>query len=189
MNELENYVMRVTDPLEGQEIDFSSEDGVTTVKLIENTPNITIELIEEDREDWLPVMPEHSLGDQHMNVGLDLFSAEKSEAQFLGGSESYYYAIVRTGVRMQMPYGYHMMVGSRSGLGFKRHIQAFPGIIDHSYRGEIMVKLYSPVPFSINQGDKIAQGIVFRSQKYTLSQGSVDTNTERGEKGFGSTGD
>lgn len=189
MNELEHYIMRVTDPLEGQEIDFSSEDGITTVKLIENTPNITIELVEEDIEGWNPTMPEHSLNDQHMNVGLDLFSAENYESIFLGGSESYYYLIVRTGVKVQMPYGYHMMIGSRSGLGFKRHIQAFPGIIDHSYRGEIMVKLYSPTPFSINQGDKIAQGIVFRSQNYVLSQGTVDTNTERGEKGFGSTGE
>lgn len=185
VNELEDYVMKVTAPLDESEINI---EGSSTVKLVQDTPSLTVELMEDESEGWSPRMPEHSGGDQHMNFGLDLFSAQDVESLFLGGSESYYYAIVRTGVKLQMPYGYHMMVGSRSGLGFKRHIQAFPGVIDHSYRGELMVKLYSPIPFFINSGDKIAQGLVIRSQNYRLQEGTVDTNTDRGESGFGSTG-
>lgn len=186
MNDLENYIMRVTAPLDEREVTF---DDTRTVSLIERTPVIKVELIEEDEPEWSPTLPEHSGGDQHMNFGLDIFSAKSVNSEFLGGSDSYYYAIVRTGIRIEMPYGYHMLVGSRSGLGFKRHIQAFPGVIDHSYRGEIMVKLYAPVPFSINAGDKIAQGLIMRSQNYQLVQETVDQNTERGEKGFGSTGE
>lgn len=186
MNDLENYIMKVTAPLEEREINF---ENTKTVSFLENVQTIRVELINEEQEGWSPTMPEHSGRDQHMNFGLDLFAAQKVTAEFLGGSESYYYAIVRTGIRIEMPYGYHMMIGSRSGLGFKRHIQAFPGIIDHSYRGEIMVKLYAPLPFSIEAGDKIAQGLIIRSQNYRIVEGEVDQNTERGEKGFGSTGE
>lgn len=187
-SDLEDYIMKVTEPLDLADVSYENTE-YKHVKLIENSPNIIVEKVLEDQSGWNPRVPEHSLQDQHMNIGLDFFSAESYESIFLGGSESYYYCIVRTGIKLQMPYGYHMMIGSRSGLGFKKHIQAFPGIIDHSYRGEIMIKLYAPIPFSIKEGDKVAQGLVIKSQNYSISEGTVDTNTERGEKGFGSTGD
>lgn len=175
MDKLEKYIINITEPF-----DFTE----TTPRANE----VVIELIDSDEttvNDWIPRLPEHALGNQHLNVGLDLFAAQKVfSTEF---TNSYHYAIIRTGIKMQLPYGHHMMIGSRSGLGFKQHIQAFPGIIDHSYRGEIMVKLYSPAPFTISAGDKIAQGLIFKSQDYMLSVGVVDTDTERGEKGFGST--
>jgi dUTP pyrophosphatase len=144
---------------------------------------IIIERIEEDGLN--PRIPEHAGGDQHLNVGLDLFSAHDVESTMI--SDSYHFAKIRTGIRIEFPYGYHMMIGSRSGLGFNRHIQAFPGIIDHSYRGEVIIKLYSPTPFSLKSGDKVAQGIIFSSLDYNILEGKVDTNTERGTRGFGST--
>jgi dUTP pyrophosphatase len=172
VNELEKYVLNITEPF-----DFTGFD--------KSNKKIIVELMEEDLEDWNPKLPEHALGNQHLNVGLDLFSAVSIESKKV--NEFYHYAIVRTGIKFQFPYGMHMMIGSRSGLGFKKHIQAFPGVIDHSYRGEIMVKLFCPTEFTINSGDKIAQGLIFKSEDYELSLGVVDMDTERGEKGFGST--
>jgi len=175
VDSLERYVMNITEPF-----DFTE----TPVRVTE----VIIELMEEGDDTpkvWTPKLPEHALGNQHMNVGLDFFSAENAYSTAF--TDAYHYIIVRTGVKMELPYGHHMMIGSRSGMGFNKHIQAFPGIIDHSYRGEIKIKLHSPAPFEILAGDKIAQGLIFRSQDYMLSVGTVDTNTERGEKGFGST--
>jgi deoxyuridine 5'-triphosphate nucleotidohydrolase len=174
---LENYVMKITEPID-YTLDYMSKN---------NQPELVIELISDDSdgENFYPKIPEHSEGNQHLNFGLDLFSAINCESIPL--SPHYHYAVIRTGVKIQLPYGYHMMIGSRSGLGFKNHIQAFPGIIDHSYRGEVLIKIYSPVEFSISSGDKIAQGLIFSSLPYTITQGVVDTNTTRGSRGFGST--
>ena len=104
----------------------------------------------------------------------------------------YYEAVIPTGVRIQLPKTYHLRMASRSGLGFKKNILAFPGTIDNSYCGQIMIKLSqlttNPEPFVIGAGEKVAQGIVFQGWNVTVYEGSVDMNTERGENGFGSTG-
>lgn len=171
---LEEYVLGITDPVDP--IFSQTDQPVIKVEKISNETVIP----------WNPKTPEHSGGDQHLNVGLDFFSATRVESDVLEDTD-YHYAIIDTGIRMELPYGYHMMIGSRSGLGFKRHIQAFPGIIDSSYRGEIKIKLYSHVPFSIDVNEKIAQGLIFKSENYQIIESQVDTNTTRGEQGFGST--
>lgn len=103
-----------------------------------------------------------------------------------------YSAIVRTGLRVELPERYHMRIASRSGLGFKRNIFAFPGTIDNSYRGELIIKLYQftddPEPFVITPGERIAQGILFTTPEITITEAEVSTATRRGEGGFGSTG-
>lgn len=179
MNKLEEYVLNITEPF-----DFSGNLELEN----NNGMDIVVELIEKsenENDEWNPKLPEHASGNQHLNVGLDFFSAVNVESTEV--TPSYHFAVVRTGVKMELPYSYHMMIASRSGLGFKQHIEAFPGIIDHSYRGEIMIKLHSPIPFFIEAGSKIAQGLIFNSLPYMLKEGVVDTNTERGDKGFGST--
>jgi deoxyuridine 5'-triphosphate nucleotidohydrolase len=174
VNNLEEYVLNITEPFD-----------ITGFNL-DTKPKIIIEkLFDETISPWEPRLPEHASGSQHVNVGLDLFSASNFESQEV--NPHYHFAIIRTGIRMELPYGHHMMIGSRSGLGFRHHLQAFPGIIDHSYRGEILIKIYGPSKFSINTGDKIAQGLIFSSLPYIITEGVVDVNTERGEKGFGST--
>lgn len=170
IDRLERYVMDITEPM-----DYTLNDKPT---------KIIVEVMEEDIEGWNPIPPEHASDNQHMNVGLDFFAALPAESKPFGG---YHAAFIRTGIILEMPYKYHMMIGSRSGLGFKQHIHAFPGIIDHSYRGEVSIMLHSPMPFSIASGQKVAQGIIIMSQDYELSLGKVDKNTERGNKGFGST--
>jgi dUTP pyrophosphatase len=172
-NFLENYVIKITEPFDYTLDSLHKNEEVS----------IVVELMQE--EHLHPKIPENAEGDQHLNFGLDLFSAVRTVSQEL--NPYYHYAIIRTGIKIQLPYGYHMLIGSRSGLGFKRHIQAFPGVIDHSYRGEIMVKLYSPASFSLAAGDKIAQGLILRSSSYVIAPGIVELNTARGSNGFGST--
>lgn len=99
-------------------------------------------------------------------------------------------AVVGTGIYVSLPAGYEGQVRGRSGLNFNCGIVVFVGTIDADYRGEIKVKLYnlSDMPFTIENGDRIAQLIISKiEQAEWVELDSLD-ETERGTKGFGSTG-
>ena len=93
---------------------------------------------------------------------------------------------------MEIPVGYEGQVRPRSGLAVKHGITVLntPGTIDEDFRGEIKVCLYntSPLPYVINHGDRIAQIIVAPVTQGNFIQVEKLSVTERGEKGFGSTG-
>ena len=95
---------------------------------------------------------------------------------------------------------YHMLadVRSRSGLALKQGLFVLnsPGTIDQSYKGEICVIMFNTKqePYQIKRGDRIAQ-LVFLYQPIThlISVDkekfeSLDTDSDRGSGGFGSTG-
>lgn len=86
--------------------------------------------------------------------------------------------IFATGLSVEVPEGWALMLYSRSGHGFNHDIRLANcvGIIDSDYRGEIKVKLTNDNHFkylSVAAGDRICQEL---------------TDTERGTGGFGSTG-
>jgi dUTP pyrophosphatase len=64
------------------------------------------------------------------------------------------------------------------------------GVIDSSYRGEwkAIVSNNSDVPWSINKGDRIAQVLFVPVLHVTWEQVEKLSDSERGEKGFGSSG-
>jgi dUTP pyrophosphatase len=87
-----------------------------------------------------------------------------------------------------------MKIEGRSGLASKG---IFPvgGIIDSAtYRGEIIVLLHNSTDesFSIKEGDKCAQFVFYHHamniSEVEIKEVEVKTKTERGENGFGSTG-
>lgn len=132
---------------------------------------------------------ENGTAGQHHNVGLDFHAASSALWQPLG--EGTYTCVVSTGLRLEMPPRYHLRFASRSGLGFKRNVMAFPGTVDNSYRGELKIKLFmfsNEHPAPIKPGDKVAQGIVFQSLDYEVVEGEVNQETSRADKGFGSSG-
>lgn len=88
--------------------------------------------------------------------------------------------------------GLFFKVESRSGLA-KQGVISLGGIIDPSYRGEIMVVLMSLTKdHIIKSGDRIAQFVVYHvenSSNVEFKEAStVVTQTNRNTKGFGSTG-
>lgn len=89
-----------------------------------------------------------------------------------------------------IPKGYWFRIESRSGLYFKHHISAFPGIIDNSYRGVLGVALTnsSDESYTIHKGDRIAQFVVYELFEPQIEWAEVVEETERGQKGFGSSG-
>lgn len=100
--------------------------------------------------------------------------------------------LVPTGLRIALPAGYEAQVRPRSGLALKHGITLLntPGTIDADYRGEIGVIManLSAEPFTIVDGDRIAQLVVARHE--TAEWEAVETldDTERGEGGFGHSG-
>ena len=85
--------------------------------------------------------------------------------------------------------GYWVKVEGRSGLGFKHGIMPHPGIIDSGYRGDAGVKLYNLTDkdYEGNAGDRIAQFVVYTNHDVIVTEGDV-VDSDRGEKGFGSSG-
>jgi dUTP pyrophosphatase len=103
-----------------------------------------------------------------------------------------------TGLAFEIPEGYVMLVYSRSGHGFKHQVRLSNcvGVVDSDYVGEVMVQLVSDeresdlghVPFFVRPGDRIAQAMLIPVDQWAIEEASELKETERGDKGFGSTG-
>lgn len=100
--------------------------------------------------------------------------------------------LIPTGLYMALPPGYEAQVRPRSGLALKHGITLLntPGTIDADYRGEIgviMVNL-SATPFTIADGDRIAQLVIARHEQAEWELTETLDHTEREAGGFGHTG-
>ncbi|MGC8865061.1 MAG: dUTP diphosphatase [Bacteroidales bacterium] len=99
---------------------------------------------------------------------------------------------IPTGLFIELPAGYEAQVRPRSGLAAKHGITVLnsPGTIDADYRGEIQVILINlgEEPFEINNGDRIAQLVISPVIQVTWKQVFTLSATERGQGGFGHTG-
>lgn len=101
-------------------------------------------------------------------------------------------ALIPTGLFMALPKGYEAQVRPRSGLAIKHGIGVLnaPGTIDADYRGEIKVILVnlSAEPFTINDGDRIAQMVIAHHETIAWQPATELSETERGTGGFGHSG-
>ena len=101
-------------------------------------------------------------------------------------------ALVPTGLKIALEPGFEAQVRPRSGLALKHGITCLnsPGTIDSDYRGEVGVILinHGEEPFVIRRGERIAQMVIARHERVQWSEVKSLDETERGEGGFGSTG-
>ena len=100
--------------------------------------------------------------------------------------------MIKTDLAIALPSGYEAQVRPRSGLAAKYGITVLntPGTIDADYRGNICVILVnlSNEPFTINNGERIAQLVISKYERADWEEVEELDETERGNKGFGSTG-
>lgn len=118
------------------------------------------------------------------DAGLDIRSRDNRLVKAHGG------AIVHTGLHVQLPHNTAGLLVSKSGLNVNNGITS-TGLIDEGYTGEILVKLYnnSDENYLVHAGDKISQLVVIPVLYEDIHfRDSLDENTERGDKGFGSSG-
>lgn len=100
--------------------------------------------------------------------------------------------LIPTGLYMELPFGYEAQIRPRSGLATKHGITLpnSPGTIDSDYRGELMIPLInlSREPFTIQDGERIAQMVVARHELVEWELVTDLEDSDRGTGGFGHTG-
>ena len=96
----------------------------------------------------------------------------------------------RTGIKVAAPKNYGFLLRERSGLAVKNNISLAAGVIEGTYRNEWMVHLrnLSNEPKTFYTGDKIAQAVLTYIYPAQISEANELPETQRGEKGFGSSG-
>jgi dUTP pyrophosphatase len=122
------------------------------------------------------------------DAGLDLHASEDATLEARGGR-----VLIPTGIAIAIPVGYAGFVQPRSGLALRHGVTVFntPGLIDAGYRDEIkvlLVNLDPAEPFKISRGDRIAQLVIQRFETVEWDEVNDLDDTERGRKGWGSTG-
>ena len=120
------------------------------------------------------------------DAGLDLSAAE---GLTIGPGER---AVVGTGLAVAIPPGYTGLVVPRSGLAARSGLGKVnsPGVIDAGYRGEVRVVLLNTdreQPFTVEPGMRIAQLLVVPVPPVRLVEVDELPESERGERGFGSS--
>ena len=119
----------------------------------------------------------------YMAAGIDVYAAE-SHVLPSGTSTP-----VPIGWALLAPPGTYLRVAERSGLAIKG-IGVGGGVIDADFTGEAQVILrnFGREPFDVAEGAKIAQIVPTVVENADLEEVLQLPQTERGERGFGSTG-
>lgn len=133
------------------------------------------------------------------DVGIDLktpidFAVQTMADNKENGVQNLHCVKIHTGVHIELPPGYYARIDEKSSVAADLGVIVLGGIIDNSYRGDIIVALanISSQKAVFKAGQKIAQLIVSPYTPVTNLE-EVTTleeleETERGQGGFGSTG-
>lgn len=118
------------------------------------------------------------------DAGLDLYCCEDYELQ---PGERRRFAL---GFAMELPKGTVALMWDRSGMAANHGIHSLAGVIDSNYRGEVNVVLYntSKEPYTVSSGDKIAQMLIQRHETVQFKEVSELADSERGDRGWLSSG-
>ena len=102
------------------------------------------------------------------------------------------YVDVDLNISIKTPPGYWVLLTGRSSSMRNRRILVAQGVIDPGYTGPLYagVTNMGKTPAVIHHGERIAQLIVFRNETEALRLVPADDlpDTERGDRGFGSSG-
>lgn len=127
------------------------------------------------------IVPKYS---HHDDAGFDLFTPENvilKKGERIG---------VPTGIAMEIPEGYVGLIWDKSGLAIKNGMKTLGGVIDSTYRGEVIVGMInlSKEDYIFEKGHKVAQMIIQKKETVDFEECSELSDTKRGCDGFGSTG-
>ena len=118
------------------------------------------------------------------DAGFDLYASENA---LIHPQER---LLVSTDIAMAIPKGHVGLIWPRSGLAVKKGVDVFAGVIDSGYRGEVKVCLYNSGSeiLEVEEGDRIAQLLIQKAENYFIKKVESLDDSERGDKGFGSSG-
>jgi len=122
------------------------------------------------------------------SVGYDISACIDDDVTLMSGETHK----IGSGLAIALDPGYAAFIYARSGLGIKHGLVPANcvGVIDSDYRGEIIVGLKntSDEPYTIKNGDRIAQMVISKCQLPEIIICESLDETDRGAGGFGSTG-
>jgi dUTP pyrophosphatase len=117
-------------------------------------------------------------------AGLDLYCLEDVEVSYNNKVE------IKTGVAFKFDKNTYGLLRDRSSLA-RKGCMISGGVIDNDYTGEIIILMTLTGyvdPVILKKGDKVAQMLVLPMVDYFLTEAQDLGTTERGDKGFGSSG-
>ncbi len=149
-------------------------------KMITDTDKLIVETVTTSALGIISTLPYRRY---HGDCGYDLFVAKTT---VIPAGE---FGDVPTNIRCQMPVNTWGLIIGRSSTFRKRHLLVIPGIIDNGYRGELFTGVFNmnAEEAVVEVGERLAQFILMPLVTPEVCFGKVD-QTDRGDKGFGSTG-
>ncbi|MCK9345194.1 MAG: dUTP diphosphatase [Candidatus Pacebacteria bacterium] len=98
--------------------------------------------------------------------------------------------LVRTGIAMEIPFGYVGLIWDKSGLSMNHGLKTLGGVVDAGYRGEVTVGIInlSTSDYTFVAGHKVAQMLIQKVERVEIKEAEELSGTTRGESGYGSTG-
>lgn len=120
------------------------------------------------------------------DAGLDLYVPEEQACLVRSGAVY----TIDLGIRVAIPDGYYGQLTLRSSAGEKGlTIPNGVGIIDSDYRGNLKLLVTALAePVLVAAGERVCQLVILPLTAVGVEAGVVDTDTDRGEGGIGSTG-
>ncbi len=133
------------------------------------------------------------------DVGMDVFYCPNGDTLgklydtdefWIPGGES---RLVSTGLKVEVPEGYMLEIKNKSGIASKRQLLVGACVVDPGYDGEVYINLHNvgTVTQKIQPGEKIAQAVLIPVKYSTpveVVNDGLNTGSQRGAGGFGSTG-
>jgi len=142
--------------------------------------NIDINIVLLNKEARIPEK-QHDL-----DIGYDIYSLNSYE--LLPNKVTR----IQTGISIELPNQIAGFILPRSGLAAKHSITSInsPGLVDPGYTGEIIIPLinHSKEVYKLNKGDRFAQLVLINVENVSFNIVNDLNETDRSEKGFGSTG-
>lgn len=168
--------MKSKDVRTDREKAFGVESG-STIKMAQPQSQVMkVQLLHDDAV--VPVKAHET------DSGYDLYTTEAITI------EPHSSGIAPTGIAIQLPMGYEMMIRPRSGISVKTPMRVIVGTIDAGYTGEIGIIVDNPTSarMTIAKGTKLAQGVIQAVPQLGIKVVGTLSDTDRGSGGYGSTG-
>ncbi|MDD5086484.1 MAG: dUTP diphosphatase [Candidatus Nanoarchaeia archaeon] len=126
-------------------------------------------------------LPEYAL---NTDIGIDI---RANETVVIPVSEQ---KTIKTGLAIEIPEGHVGLIRDRAGIITKMGVHTAAGTFDPAYRGEVSIVLVNcgEQDVEVEKGMRIAQMIILPVTKAKIQEVKQLSSTERGERGFSSTG-
>lgn len=128
-----------------------------------------------------------------MAAGYDLYACIPSDEKSFVHISPHSTVKIGTGLAIQPPCGYFGAIFARSGFATKQGLRPANcvGVADYDYTGEYIVAIHNDTDFTriVRHGDRIAQLVFLPYADEEFVEVENLNETERGDGGFGSTGE